>query len=414
MFLQLHSNALRLRWLTPLALSAAFGACAPPAATPPSAPTRTAGEPDIRVGITVGADQVTIGGDGLVVGYSHGEAVARGETRITTSGRGIQTNTGERAERITFVNQTPGRFLTVGRTAYRGAIEVYARGGSITVVNELSLEDYLIGVVAVELGSRTNGERAALDAQAVVARTYALKNMGKLRSQGFDLRAGVSDQAYGGESSETELARAAVQATEGLVVTYQGNLISPFYSSTCGGSTASPEESFRTVTAVPYLKPVSDAHGSGYYCDISPRFRWSVSWDGRALADILRRTVPRRMGIDAEALSDISGVSVRRTGASGRILEARIEVAGGEIPVYGPDIRAVFATREGAMLQSTFFRFQVERDDNGFGRVVAEGGGAGHGVGMCQWGAIGRARAGQSMEQIVITYFPGTRIERWY
>jgi stage II sporulation protein D len=120
------------------------------------------------------------------------------------------------------------------------------------------------------------------------------------------------------------------------------------------------------------------------------------------------------MGIDAEALSDISGVSVQRTGASGRILEARIEVAGGEIPVYGPDIRAVFATREGAMLKSTFFRFQVERDDNGFGRVVAEGGGAGHGVGMCQWGAIGRARAGQSMEQIVTTYFPGTRIERWY
>ncbi len=196
-------------------------------------------------------------------------------------------------------------------------------------------------------------------------------------------------------------------------MTYQGNLISPFYHSTCGGSTASPEESFRTVTAVPYLKSVSDAHESGFYCDISPRFRWSVAWDGRTLADILRRTVPRRMGIDAEALTDIRGVSVQRTGASGRILEARIEVAGGEIPVYGPDVRSVFATSEGAMLQSTFFRFRVEGRANGFG-VVAEGGGAGHGVGMCQWGAIGRARAGQSMEQIVTTYFPGTRIERWY
>lgn len=405
-----------MRWLTPLALSAVAGACAPSASAPPPVPppTRTAGDPDIRIGVTLGVGQVAIGGDGLVIGYSHGEAIARGETSITTSGQGIQTNSGERAERITFVNQTPGRFLTVGNTAYRGAIEVYARSGAITVVNELSLEDYLIGVVAVELGSRTARERAALDAQAVVARTYALKNMGKHESEGFDLRAGVSDQAYGGESSETALARAAVENTAGLVVTYQGNLISSFYHSTCGGSTASPEASFRTVTAVPYLQSVSDANGSGYYCDISPRFRWSVVWDGPALADILRRTVPRTMGVDAEALTDIRGVSVKRTGASGRILDARIEVAGGEIPVYGPDIRAVFATSGGAMLQSTFFRFQVEGQAHGMERVVAEGGGAGHGVGMCQWGAIGRARAGQSMEQIVTTYFPGTRIERWY
>ena len=139
-----------------------------------------------------------------------------------------------------------------------------------------------------------------------------------------------------------------------------------------------------------------------------------MSWDGPTLADILRRTVPRTMGIDAEALADISGVYVKRTGPSGRILEARIEVAGGEIPVYGPDIRSVFATPEGAMLLSTFFRISVEPGDNGLGRVVAEGRGSGHGVGMCQWGAIGRARAGQSMEQIVTTYFPGTRIERWY
>jgi stage II sporulation protein D len=66
---------------------------------------------------------------------------------------------------------------------------------------------------------------------------------------------------------------------------------------------------------------------------------------------------------------------------------------------------------EGAMLRSTAFDFRVEGQ---FDRVVAEGGGSGHGVGMCQWGAIGRARAGQSMEQIVTTYFPGTDIERWY
>ena len=347
----------------------------------------------------------------MVVGYSHGEAVVRGGTTIRPEGRGIRTSQGDQFERITFINQTRGAFLTVEGIAYRGVVEVFARDGGITAVNEIALEDYLVGVVAVELGARTERERAALDAQSIVARTYALKNMGKFRRLGFDLRAGVSDQAYGGQSAETDIARAAVERTMGLVVTYDSRLISPFYHSTCAGRTASPEEAFRTITSVPYLQPVSDAYGGGYYCDISPRFRWSVVWDGATLADILRRTVPARTGIAGAALEDIRGVSVARLGPSGRILEARIEVAGGSVPIYGPDVRSVFATMEGAMLRSTAFDFRVEGQ---FDRVVAEGGGSGHGVGMCQWGAIGRARAGQSMEQIVTTYFPGTDIERWY
>ncbi len=401
-----------MRWLTPLALSVA-AACAQPSAVPASPPGARA-EPDIRVGVTVGVAEVAVGGSGSVVAYSHGEAVLQGNTRMSVDGRALRTDRGERFERLTFLNQSPGRFVTVGDRAYRGAIEVFNRDGALTVVNELKLEDYLAGVVAVEMGSRTERERAALEAQAIVARTYALKNMGKFRTAGFDLRAGVSDQAYGGQRAETPLAREAVRSTAGQVLTYQGRLISPFYHSTCGGRTASPEESFRTVTPVPYLRPVSDDRGAGSYCDISPRFRWTESWDGPTLAGILRRTVPRTLGIRADDLGDIRGVSVRRRGPSGRVLEAGIEVAGGTVPVFGPDIRSVFATPEGQLLRSTVFELRVESGTNGMTRVVAEGGGSGHGVGLCQWGAIGRARDGHSAANIATTYFPGTRIERWY
>jgi stage II sporulation protein D len=89
-------------------------------------------------------------------------------------------------------------------------------------------------------------------------------------------------------------------------------------------------------------------------------------------------------------------------------------VTRGEIPVFGPDIRAVFATPAGRSLGSTAFQIEVERRGGRVERITASGAGWGHGVGMCQWGAVGRARAGQDASTIVTTYFPGTTLERWY
>ena len=88
----------------------------------------------------------------------------------------------------------------------------------------------------------------------------------------------------------------------------------------------------------------------------------------------------------------------------------RIRVANGEIPVFGPDVRTVLATPDGGALGSSFVRLT----ETGEGGLLAEGRGWGHGVGMCQWGAIGRARAGQDARTILRTYFPGADIARWY
>ncbi len=152
----------------------------------------------------------------------------------------------------------------------------------------------------------------------------------------------------------------------------------------------------------------------GYYGDISPRFRWVVEWEGSELREVLRRTVPEVLGIDAELLDRVSDVRVHRRGPSGRVTELRIHVARGEIPVFGPDIRQVFVTPEGQSLGSTDVELSVTRREGQIERLRIAGVGWGHGVGMCQWGAIGRARAGQSAREILTTYFPGTSIERWY
>jgi stage II sporulation protein D len=254
-----------------------------------------------------------------------------------------------------------------------------------------------------------------MEAQAVASRTYALKNRGRFEAEGYDIRATVSDQAYRGVSRESEVGNAAVARTAGLVVTYRGDLASVFYHSTCGYSTASPEEAFRTVRPVAYLQPVSDRRPSGgYYCDPSPRFRWTVEWEGQELQDILRRTMPAVLGVDEAVVDRIYDMYSHGVGPSRRITELRVSVGNGMIPVFGPDIRRVLETPEGAMLGSTAIEVAATRSGDVVDRLRVTGAGWGHGVGMCQWGAIGRARAGQSAETILTTYFPGTKIERWY
>ncbi|NIM50971.1 MAG: SpoIID/LytB domain-containing protein [Gemmatimonadales bacterium] len=325
----------------------------------------------------------------------------------------LQSYSGSRSERISFSTLDRARFVMVNDKPYRGSVEAYARGGTVTAVNVVGLEAYLRGVVTSEMGSGSRNELAALEAQAIASRTYALKNRGRFREEGYDIRASVSDQAYLGVERETPLGVEAVRRTAGLVLTYEGELIAPFFHSTCGYSTAAPNEAFRAVGPAPYLRPVSDRRpAGGYYSDISPRFRWTVEWEGSELRDILRRTIPSVLGIEQEMVDEIRNIHVRRRGPSGRVVELWVEVSRGAIPVFGPDLRQVLATPEGQPLGSTAIEVSTTKDAGRVERFRVEGTGWGHGVGMCQWGAVGRARAGQSAHTILATYFPGTRVDR--
>jgi stage II sporulation protein D len=133
---------------------------------------------------------------------------------------------------------------------YRGKIEVFANTrGSVTVVNVIGLEDYIRGVVPNELSYPA---LEALKAQAVAARTYAVKNRGQFASEGFDLLPTTRSQVYRGLTSETPLTSRAVEETRGVVATYNGEPINALYTSTCGGRTEDVENIFND--AVPYLR----------------------------------------------------------------------------------------------------------------------------------------------------------------
>lgn len=408
-----------MRWRRSLAASLAGGAALACARAP--APQRPTDEATLRVGLRVDVAAVELGGQGPVAAIEEGRTVFRlraGERiRLAAAGSAVTVAEGSaqgRYRSLRFASLDPNRFVTVEGKPYRGAVEVLAGGSGLTVVNHVAVESYLAGVVSAEMGSRASTERAALEAQAIVSRTYALAARGRSAGQRYDLQGGTTDQVYGGVGAETEQSWAAVRRTTRRVITYQGRLIEAFFHSTCGYATAAPEEVFSFGRPLPYLRPVSDRRPGGYYCDLSPKFRWTVEWEGDELRRILRRTVPAVLGIEADLVDVIEHVRVHRTGPSGRAVEIRVRVGNGEIPVFGPDVRAVFTTPNGGALGSSAVQLRTERSGGRVERLVAEGAGWGHGVGLCQWGAVGRARAGQDAHTIIATYFPGTRIERWY
>jgi stage II sporulation protein D len=149
------------------------------------------------------------------------------------------------------------------------------------------------------------------------------------------------------------------------------------------------------------------------YCSISPRYHWRDEWSGDALRSVLNRTL-HETGLVSGELGRIRNVAADGRTASGRVARLAISTSTGTISVDGPRIRRVLATTNGEILRSNVFELTVSTQGGSVSRLVADGMGAGHGVGMCQWGAVGRARAGQRYAEILAAYFQGTQLQRYY
>jgi stage II sporulation protein D len=146
--------------------------------------------------------------------------------------------------------------VQIDNKPYRTAARVFINArGLFNVINELNLEEYLYGVVPAELGPRVYDELEALKAQAVAARTYAFRNLGQFRAEGYDICPGPACQAYAGFSGEDALSTQAVRETRGLVMTHEGKVIDALYTSTCGGETSDVSTMF-PGRSDPYLRAV--------------------------------------------------------------------------------------------------------------------------------------------------------------
>ena len=293
--------------------------------------------------------------------------------------------------------------------AYRGELLVVASGDELIVVNRLPIEEYLRGVVPLEIGERQASERAAVEAQAIAARSYAWTHLAP--AQRFDVRSTVDDQVYGGAAAERPVSDAAVAATAGQVLRYAGRIADTPYHSTCGGMTAEPGEVWTGEAGAPYLRRVDD-HIPGSrraYCDISPRYDWVREMSGAEIGAAVTRYLKSRGG--SGAIGTARSVRVESRTPSGRVGSLAIEGSEGETTLRGNAIRYALRVAGGELLNSTYFSIESSGSSGEGGRrFTLRGHGYGHGIGMCQWGAIGRARAGQDAVTILQTYYPGTSV----
>ncbi len=413
------SRAFRAAPLIAVALAACTLAGPRPGAEPEpeAAETLPEVEPQVRVGVVVEAPSLELEGTGeLEVVDEGGTPRARGSGPWTVrpAGSGLALTGAKEPVRgpgVLVVRPLAGGILVDGST-YHGAVLVRRAANGVTAVNVLDLESYLRGVVPLEIGGgRPEEEVEAVKAQAVAARTYAIRHLGRRESLGFDFYATVMDQVYGGADAEDDVATRAVRETRGQILVHEGRPIEAYYHSTCGGRTAALEEVWNGEPR-PYLQSVSDrGPDGGWYCESSNRFRWNERWNIDALHATLTAALQAR-GVSG-TVDRVNAIEVAGRTPSGRAEALVIETNLGRHRVAADSIRWVLRPEPGRILNSTAIEVHAFGAD-GITELVVEGAGWGHGIGMCQIGALGRAREGHDYRDILLTYYPGTRIERIY
>jgi len=306
----------------------------------------------------------------------------------------------------------PDGTVTFNGRRYRGELVVSAAEGGLLVVNRLAVDDYVKGVVPLEIGTSAAADVAAVEAQAVAARSYALTHLAGTR-RAWDMVATVNDQVYGGATAETRLGNAAVDATAGLVLLYAGRAVNAPYHAACGGTTAEAPDVWRSA-GEPYLRRVSDqVPGSErFYCDHASRFRWTRSYDRDELRESVARYLRKLPGGAGTGAGEVRDVRVLTVTPAGRVATLAVETGRRTVTLRGNEMRDLLRSPSGEMLSSTYFSADVAHGGGGVERLTLRGGGYGHGIGMCQSGAIGRARAGHDFRTILRTYYPGTTVGR--
>jgi len=335
-------------------------------------------------------------------------------TIVQTTSPGIVNITGSSgvpfgcALPCTLITGSPETGIRYAGTPYRGTLVLESeKRGCFSVINYANVEDYLCGVVPLEIGTSRPEDIEAAKAQAVAARTYTYKRMLANGNKVFDMLPTVADQVYGGMKAENAVCCRAVMATEHAVMLYGDSLITAYYYSTCGGTTANIENVW-PKSAQPYLQSVDDHNDSGTaYCAASRYYTWRDTWSIAQLSDIVNKN-SKTVFPGNPASGTIESIDILSRFTCGRVASCRIKTSTGSYVYGGDNLRFVFKRSHGVppiLRSSNIGDVRIDGDS-----VIMTGIGYGHGVGMCQCGALGRARAGQTFEQILKAYYTGVEL----
>ncbi len=306
--------------------------------------------------------------------------------------------------------------LRLGNGIYTGPFSIQSDAyGSWTLVEHVPIERYLNGVVPYEIGA--NSPQAALEAQAVLARTWAIANSHRFKVDGYNLCSHTQCQVYKDPSKANEKIKSAIKQTAGQILTWNLKPINTVYHATNGGVMASVDEAWST-NPVPYLKmrldgpkfwtsevnlPLSNEQNlksflfseSEAFGSAHPLFRWERTIDSFQISKQLKQAKKVKSSFYPKK------IKAESRGSSGRVTSLKIEgKTGSEILLKLDDIRRVLR-----QLPSTLFVVKEIKE----GKWLFSGGGFGHGVGMSQSGAIELAKNGWTTKQILSHYYPKTK-----
>jgi len=280
--------------------------------------------------------------------------------------------------------------IRVNNRLYRGDLIIAReKDGRLLLVNVVELEAYLKGVLVREISPKWPLD--AIKAQAVAARTYALYQKEVMKDKLYDVTADVSSQVYGGSGSEKNRTNRAVNFTAGEVLTYDGKVFPTYFHATCGGVTENASELWKTS-----VEPLAGGRMCSF-CASSPHYFWKRALD--------LKTIQKKLGSRYTLPGDCANLAVKERNPTGRVRTLVLkDQKGRAMEISAKDFRQLVGPD---VVRSTNFSITLEQ-----GKVTLSGKGWGHGVGLCQWGALGMSRKGYGYEKILSFYYPGAKLQR--
>lgn len=375
----------------------------------------------VRVRLLESRSQVTLSGGGSITSFTTTDptprslAMSRGAPMPLVLGPdgawrlgGIYLGTGE-----LFIRPALDGSLFIGDRNYHGQYRfVQVAAGLFDVVNDVDLDDYLKGVLAQELYASWQPE--TYKAQAIVARTYALYEKNTPRPpRHWDLNPDQRSQVYGGIKAETDKSRQAVDATTGVVVAAgpvgDERIIKAYFSSCCGGVSMSAADVMGDAPSA-----ALSAQAVGNTCSASPKFNWGpvvVSKD--ELTQRFRAWGAAKMRPERN-MGRIQRIDIAAVNPFNRPTRYAVrDIGRNRYDLSAEELR--WAVNTNAQEGSTLYSGFIEKIINESDKIRFVGGhGSGHGVGMCQWCAESRARAGMTHEDIIKLAYPQTRLVKAY
>jgi stage II sporulation protein D len=345
----------------------------------------------VRIAVGRFKETLQVSGPGLVVTGGDGARVTAAHPLVLSAGADGILVAGKPVTHETLIVRSNGE-LTVRGHRYRSILEItwrsYRGRPELLVVHPLPLETYVVGIVSSELPTKWPLE--ALKAQAVAARTYAVWQKYRRLDLPYHMESTVLDQVYHGVEREHPDAIRAVLETRGVVLSHAKRPVQAYFHASCGDHTESAAEGWGTD--LPYL-PGSPCGA----CTMATRYRWAASIP-RAKLDAAFNPL---LG---ERVEKITIVDKTKTG---RVKTVRLEGKKRKKTIAGADLRRLLGYDKVWSTMITKLALTSSA-------LVVEGKGAGHGVGMCQWGSRGFAEQGESYDRILRRYYPGARLTRMY